>query len=288
MRKLVSSLLAAIYILGTASVPLFAKAESSPLPTPASSFSDCKTEDAKTTPAPVDMAQVLRDAYALEDDQHEILFRGPNPALDQALTALFDLSTPKSKLEQFYTMLFHISRYTSHPGDGIALDVPKVVNLLLSTRVFSDPDFPRQIAQVQLDRKDRARPHYRVVFDKSEVRLPLNQGLGFGVFREGMCQHAKELVFYGSFSFSLAMKNESLEVYDFDNLDLWGTFGSRGVVDVDVNYVSVKSVDFLKGNSMGLVKAKVSRKEFDVNQHSFLLDLVTRFVTDKSVQPIDW
>ena len=286
MRKLVSSLLAAIYILGTASVPLFAKAESSPLPTPASSFSDCKTEDAKTTPAPVDMAQVLRDAYALEDDQHEILFRGPNPALDQALTALFDLSTPKSKLEQFYTMLFHISRYTSHPGDGIALDVPKVVNLLLSTRVFSDPDFPRQIAQVQLDRKDRARPHYRVVFDKSEV--PLNQGLGFGVFREGMCQHAKELVFYGSFSFSLAMKNESLEVYDFDNLDLWGTFGSRGVVDVDVNYVSVKSVDFLKGNTMGLVKAKVSRKEFDVNQHSFLLDLVTRFVTDKSVQPIDW
>jgi hypothetical protein len=288
MRKLVSSLLAAIYILGTASVPLFAKAESSPLPTPASSFSDCKTEDAKTTPAPVDMAQVLRDAYALEDDQHEILFRGPNPALDQALTALFDLSTPKSKLEQFYTMLFHISRYTSHPGDGIALDVPKVVNLLLSTRVFSDPDFPRQIAQVQLDRKDRARPHYLVVFDKSEVRLPLNQGLGFGVFREGMCQHAKELVFYGSFSFSLAMKNESLEVYDFDNLDLWGTFGSRGVVDVDVNYVSVKSVDFLKGNTMGLVKAKVSRKEFDVNQHSFLLDLVTRFVTDKSVQPIDW
>jgi hypothetical protein len=126
------------------------------------------------------------------------------------------------------------------------------------------------------------------MFDKPEVRLPLNRGSGFGVFREGMCQHAKELVFYGSFSFSLAMKNESLEVYDFDNLDLWGTFGSRGVVDVDVNYVSVKSVDFLKGNTMGLVKAKVSRKEFDVNQHSFLLDLVTRFVTDKSVQPIDW
>ena len=59
-------------------------------------------------------------------------------------------------------------------------------------------------------------------------------------------------------------------------------------MDVDINYVSIKSVDFLKGNAMGLVKAKVSRKEFDVNQHSFLLDLVTRFVTDKSVQPIDW
>jgi hypothetical protein len=84
------------------------------------------------------------------------------------------------------------------------------------------------------------------------------------------------------------MKNESLEVYDFDNVDLWGSFGSRGIVDVDVNYITIKSVDFLKGNAMGLVKAKLSRKEFEVNQHSFLLDLVTRFVTDKSVQPIDW
>ena len=288
MRKLVSSLLAAICILVAATLPLFAKAESPPSPTPAPPFFDCKTEQVRTVTAPVDMAQVLRDAYALEDDRHEKILRGPNPALEQALMALFDLSAPKSKLEQFYTMLFHISRYASHSVDGIALDVPKVVNLLLSTRVFSDPDFPRQIAQIQLNRKDRARPHYRVMFDKPDVRLLLNRGFGFGVFREGMCQHAKALVFYGSFSFSLAMKSESLEVYDFDNVDIWGTFGSRGIVDIDVNYVSIKSVDFLKGNAMGLVRAKVSRKEFEVNQHSFLLELVTRFVTDKSVQPIDW
>jgi hypothetical protein len=39
---------------------------------------------------------------------------------------------------------------------------------------------------------------------------------------------------------------------------------------------------------MGLVRAKVSRKEFEVNQHFFLLELIARFVTDKSVQPIDW
>ena len=288
MRKLVSFLLAAICILVTASLPRFARAESPPSPTPAPPFFDCKTEQAKIVPAPVDMAQVLRDAYALEDDRHVKILRGPNPALEQALMALFDLSAPKSKLEQFYTMLFHISRYASHPGDVIVLDVPKVVNLLLSTRVFSDPDFPRQIAQIQLNRKDRARPHYRVMFDKPDVRLLLNRGFGFEVFHGGMCQHAKALVFYGSFSFSLAMKSESLEVYDFDNVDIWGTFGSRGIVDVDVNYVSIKSVDFLKGSAMGLVRAKVSRKEFEVNQHSFLLELVTRFVTDKSVQPIDW
>jgi len=39
---------------------------------------------------------------------------------------------------------------------------------------------------------------------------------------------------------------------------------------------------------MGLVKAKVSRKEFAINQHSFLLELVTKYLVDKSVQAIDW
>jgi hypothetical protein len=127
-----------------------------------------------------------------------------------------------------------------------------------------------------------------VVFDAPEVRLPLNHGLGFGVVREGMCQHARELVFYGEFSFTLAMKESGLEVHDFDKVDLFGTFGSRGIVDVDVNYVSIRSVTFMRGSIMGLVKAKISRREFEVNDHSFLLSLLSRVVTDKSVQPIDW
>jgi hypothetical protein len=288
MLKLISYFFITTCIVATVSFQLLADAESPPLADPGPVPFGCRLEQAVAVPAQVDAAQVMLDLYALEDNEQRKILRGPNGTMEQAVRDLFDLSAQKSKLEQFYTMLFHISRYASHPGDGIVLDVSKVVNLLLSTRVFSDPDFPRQIAQIQLDRKDRARPHYRVMFDKPEVRLPLNRGFGFGVFREGMCQHAKALIFYGSFSFSLAIKNESLEVYDFDNVDLWGTFGSRGVVDVDINYVAIKSVDFLKGNAMGLVKAKVSRKEFEVNQHSLLLELVTRFVTDKSVQPIDW
>jgi hypothetical protein len=204
------------------------------------------------------------------------------------MTDLFDLSAPKSKLEQFYAMLSLISRYASPPDDEITLDVAKALNLLLSSKVFSVPEFPRQIVQIHLNRKDRAHPRYQVVFDRPEVRLPLNGGLGFGVFRQGMCQHAKALVFYGSFSFTLTMKHKSLEAYDFDNVDLWGDFGSRGLIDVDINYVSLKSVEFMKGSALGLVRAKVSRKEFEVNQHSFLLELITKFVTDKSVQPIDW
>ena len=234
------------------------------------------------------MGQVMQDTYALEDDHQEKLFHRPSRTLDQEMENLFDRSAPRSKLEQFYTMLFYISRYASHSGDEITFDVAKAINLLLSSKVFSDPDFPRQIVQIHLNRKDRAHPQYQVVFNKPEVWLPLNMGLGFGVFREGMCQHAKALLFYGSFSFSLGMKNTGLEVHGFDNVDLWGNFGSRGIVDVDVNLVSLKSVEFLKGNAMGLVKAQVSRKEFDVNRHSFLLRLLTRLVTDRSIQPIDW
>jgi hypothetical protein len=39
---------------------------------------------------------------------------------------------------------------------------------------------------------------------------------------------------------------------------------------------------------MALVKAKVSRREFEINEHTWLLALLTKFVTDKSLQPLDW
>ncbi len=166
--------------------------------------------------------------------------------------------------------------------------MPHARQLLYATAVFSAPDFPARITEVRLDRRDRARPRYHVRFGEPEVRLPLNAGQGFGVFRQGMCQHAKALVFYGSFAFSMAMPDRDLQVNDFEGVDLWGAFGVRGFVNIDINYVAVKSVEFLKGSNLGLVRAKVSRHEFQVNEHSVWLDLITRFVTDKSLQPIDW
>lgn len=288
MRKRLPCLFVAVCLGAAVSCPRIAPSQSPPALPPLPVPAGCQSEQAVTTPAPVDVAQVLQDVHALEDDHQAKLFRGTTRTLDQALAALFDPSAPRSKLEQFYSLLFHVSQHASHPGNEITFDVPKALALLLSSQVFSDPEFPRQIVRIHLTRKDRARPRYQVAFEKPEVRLPLNKGLGFGVVRQGMCQHAKALVFYGSFAFSLAMKSHGLEVTDFDNVDLWGTFGSRGIVNTDINYVSVKSVEFLNGSAMGLVRAKVSRKEFEVNRHSFLLEWITKFVTDKSLQPIDW
>ncbi len=276
-------------LIATVPLPRIVPAESPPALWPAPPVpAGCKSEQAVTTPAPVDMAEVLRDVHALRDDGETKLFAAPDRALDERLTALFALTVPKSKLEQFYTMLYYLAHHASHPGEEITFDAATVQSLLLSSKVFRAPEFPRQIVRIHLSRRDRARPRYEVVFAGPEVWLPLNAGLGFGVFREGMCQHAKALVFYGSFSFSLAMRDGRLQAYDFDNVDLWGTFGTRGIVNLDINYVSVKSVEFVNGNAMGLVRAKISRKEFEVNRHSFLLELIAKLVTDKSLQPIDW
>lgn len=274
--------------LGLVAALLPAAIQAGSPPGPGTVPGGCAAEGAVTAPADVDMAQVLRDLYALEDSRDARLFPAENRALNAKMAKLFDLSTPKSKLEQFYTMLFHIAQHAAARGDRFAVDPSSVRTLLLSSKVFSYPEFPRRITGIELTRRDPARPRYRVTFDASEVRLPLNQGKGFGVVREGMCQHARELVFYGEFSFTLVMKDGGLEVQDFDKVDLFGNFGSRGVVDVDVNYVSIRSVAFMRGSALGLVKAKVSRREFEVNEHSFLLALVTRFVTDNSIQPIDW
>jgi hypothetical protein len=273
-----------ILTLLLSSVPLPASPQLSLPQVPAG----CQVERVLTVPAPVDMAEVLQDVYALEDTHHIKLFSESNPKLERALAALFDLTIPKSKLDQFYSLLFYLDRYASHPGTRITFEISAARRLLLSSKVFSDPAFPGQMTQIELTRTDRSQPRYQVLFERPEVRLPLNHGWGFGVRREGMCQHAKELVFYGGFAFSLRMNGESLDVFDFDGVDLYGNFGARGLVDIDISYVSIKSVEFRKGTPLGLVRAKVSQREFEANQHSFWLRVITRFVTDKSLQAIDW
>jgi hypothetical protein len=185
-------------------------------------------------------------------------------------------------------MLFYISRYASIEKDEFFLDRDSTIKLLISSEVFTNREFPRRISKVYLSRPNRERPFYKVFFDSDRVELNLNMGDGYGIAREGMRQEAKALVFYGSFSFRLRKKGENVEAFDFEDVDLYGSFGSRGFINVDINYVAVRSVEFHKGSEMALVRAKVSRREFEINEHTWLLALVTRFITDKSLQPLDW
>jgi len=236
----------------------------------------------------VDKKQVLDDIYALVDIENTKLFHQKNNEMDELINELFTVTIPRSKLEQFYTMLFYISKYATIEKDEINIDRDSTIKLLISSRVFSDPEFPKRISSVYLARLNREIPYYKVSFDCDLIELNLNKGDGYGISREGMHQQAQSLVFYGSFSFSLRKKEENVEAFDFDDVDLYGSFGSRGYINVDINYVAIKSVEFHKGTEMALVKAKVSRREFETNKHTWLLSLVTRFVNDKSLQPIDW
>ena len=244
--------------------------------------------DSKSEMAKVNKKQVLEDVYALIDSEGVRLFREENREMNKELMELFNVSIPRSKLEQFYTMLFYISKYASIEKDELVIDRDSTIRLLISSEVFSNPEFPKRISRVFLSRHNRVKPFYKVFFDSNEVKLDLNKGDGYGISREGMRQQAKALVFYGSFSFRIREKGDNVEAFDFKDVDLYGNFGSRGFINVDINYVAVKSAEFHKGSEMALVRAKVSRREFEINKHTWLLSLVTKFVTDKSLQPLDW
>lgn len=250
--------------------------------------SDSKSEQSITKSAEFSIDQVLDDVYALVDTEKVKLFKEKNSEMDKELKELFDVSILRSKLEQFYTMLFYISKYASIEKDELFLDRDSTIKLLISSEVFTNREFPRRISKVYLSRRNRERPFYKVFFDSERVELDLNRGDGYGIAREGMRQEAKSLIFYGSFSFRLRKKGENVKAFDFEDVDIYGSFGSRGFINVDINYVAVRSVEFQKGSEMALVRAKVSRREFEINEHTWLLALVTRFITDKSLQPLDW
>ncbi len=250
--------------------------------------SDSKSDQSTTKSEEFSINQVLDDVYALVDTEKVKLFKEKNSEMDKELNELFDVSILRSKLEQFYTMLFYISKYATIEKDELDIDRDSTIKLLISSEVFTNREFPRRITKVHLTRHNRKRPFYKVFFDSDRVELDLNWGDDFDTFKEGMNQRAKALIFYGSFSFRLRKKGENVEAFDFEDVDLYGSFGSRGFINVDINYVAVKSVEFHKGSEMALVRAKVSRKEFEINEHTWLLALVTRFVTDKSLQALDW
>ncbi len=247
-----------------------------------------KSDQTTEKSAEFSINQVLDDVYALVDTEKVKLFNEKNSEMDKDLKELFDVSILRSKLEQFYTMLFYISKYTSIEEDELFIDRDSTIKLLISSEVFTNLKFPRRITKVHLSKHNRGKPFYKVFFDSDRVELDLNWGDDFDTMREGMNQKAKALVFYGSFSFRLRKKGENVEAFDFEDVDLYGNFGSRGFVNVDVNYVAVRSVEFHKGSEMALVRAKVSRREFEINEHTWLLALVTKFKTNKSLTTLDW
>ncbi|MEZ4704543.1 MAG: hypothetical protein R3A11_05030 [Bdellovibrionota bacterium] len=247
-----------------------------------------KDEKAVTKPKPVDMQLVTTKILGLKNlAGKSILTDGP--ALREILSNTFDPQKTRTKMEQFYTMLYVIASHMDKPSGVVQLEQSSVREVLMASTVFTDETIPNQISGIELDFRNRNRTQYSISFDKPKVKILLNQGRGFTIFRNGKCQHAQSLIFERTFSFDLKkLSNGNLLVKDFSGVNLFGDFGNRGIVDVDINYVALKSVEFYHGTELGKVTAFISDEEFEVNDHSGLLKLISKLVPDRSVQPIDW
>jgi len=247
------------------------------------------SESAVTLPAPVEPSAVLEGMASLKTLDGKLTI-DLSADLVGAVHHIFDAAKVKTKMEQFYRLLHVIALHAAPSlGDELTLDAPAVRNLLLKAAVFSDPGIPSKIMSVAIDRDDRDEPEYAVTFSDEETSVPLNRGEGFYLFRNGKCQHAQKLIFRQTFSFQLSMnRKNNLLAKNFRGVDLFGDFGNRGAFDVDIQYVSLRAVEFYQGTNLGKVTVYVSREEFKKNKHNLLLRMITRIVPDRSVQPIDW
>lgn len=252
-----------------------------------------KCPGADAPPPPIldpDLSRVVASLEALKDSQGRSVWTTTSEDLAELQEIFF--STPrKTKLEQFFQLLFAIQKRIDASFLPVAVDPPGITEVLLAARVFTDPSFPKQITRVELKRDGVDRPPiYRVQFALSEVRFPINQGKGFATWDQGMCQVAKELVFYPGFSFRVrtARNSKNLVVNHFDKVEIFGEFGTRKVFKIDLNYVDLEKVEFIQGTDQGKVKARVARREFRENKHSRLFKFIGTMIPNTSKQRIDW
>lgn len=245
---------------------------------------DSRCPEADVPPPPVLKADLPRLSRILG----QVL--SSSNSLEAPLKEIFESVPQKTKLNQFFALLLLIQKNIRTDKPSVVVRPPEITNLLLAARVFTRPDFPRKITSVELKRTQSGRPPlYKVDFSEKEVRFPINEGRGFASWDQGMCQIAKELVFYPGFSFRVhQVARGNLIVDDFDGVEIYGQFGTRRIVSIDLNYVDLERVEFINGTDEGKVKARVAKREFRENPHSALFRWIGSMIPNTSRQRIDW
>ena len=199
---------------------------------------ECKrlSDVPQTVPAAANMSEIKRDLLLLRDLSGRKVLEAVSPAFEKSLRELFERD-PKtiSKLEQFYGLLFLIGQHKTVTDRRVDFQPDDVRKILFSSKVFSTPDVPQAITAVTLFWvRAFEKATYVVTFGQKELALPLNSGRGFATYKEGLCQIAQKLIFYGGFEFDVeTTRRDHYYVSKFKNVDLFGQFGSRGIVDVE-------------------------------------------------------
>lgn len=226
----------------------------------------------------------------LKDEHSRPLWKNTEKS-KKKLEEVFESIPSKTKLEQFFQLLFLIQNQVEASQLPLKVQTQGIVKVLLTAKVFTRPDFPKKITSVILEKGNKhAPPLITVNFSDTEVRFPLNEGHGFAAWDQGMCQTAKELVFYPGFSFRLrkARNSKNLVVDHFDKVEIFGEFGTRQIFFIDLRYVDLEKVEFINGTDEGKVKVRVAEREFRENKHSSLFQFVGSLIPSTTRQRIDW
>lgn len=238
----------------------------------------------------VDLPKLTTALEAIRTTDGKSLFKN-TPENQSQLKNIFESKPQKTKLEQFFQLLFLLQNSISKQELPIAVEPPSITEVLLTAKVFTDPGFPKKITRVLLQVDDPQRnPYYTVEFSDPEVRFQVNQGKGFTSWEQGMCQTAKELIFYNNFSFRIRNNriNRNLVVDDFNKVQIYGDFGSKKMFNIDLNYLDLEKVEFIDGTDQGKVKARVAKREFKENKHSTFFKFIGSLIPNTSQQRIDW
>lgn len=237
----------------------------------------------------VDLPSLQSSIAHLKDVKGRLVWKS-SPENVEELRSIFESVPTKTKLEQFFQLLFLIQKNTDPKNLPLQVNKPGITDVLLKARVFTDPSFPEKITSVTLRKNGNERPRYQVQFSQSEVRFPINQGKGFATWEQGMCQRARELVFYPGFSFTVrkARNSKNLVVDHFNKVEIYGQFGTRKVFSIDLNYVDLEKVEFIEGTDEGKIKSRVAQREFQTNKHSKLFKFMGTLIPNTSRQRIDW
>ncbi len=263
------------------------------LPLQADKIDSEKCPGANAPPPPVLKVDLPALIIALENirtSDGKAIFKN-NPENEAVLRKIFESTPSKTKLEQFFQLLFLLQNNISKQNLPIVVHPPSITEVLLTAKVFTDPAFPKKITKVELQVDDPQRnPYYTVEFSDPEVRFSVNQGRGFSSWDQGMCQTAKDLIFYNGFSFRIRNNriNKNLVIDDFNKVQIYGDFGSRKFFEIDLNYLDLEKVEFIDGTDQGKVKARVAKREFKENKHSGFFKFIGSLIPNTSQQRIDW
>jgi hypothetical protein len=237
----------------------------------------------------VEISSLLSAASQLETTDHRKAVQKISEAQRAKLEKYFLSDAQKvSRLEQFYSLLYWMTELVGSPHE-VSLDVASVKRLLKTSQAFQSPELIDAITDVTISWDRQRGAKLTMKLSQREIVFPLNQRRGFRAFQHGFCQHVQNLIVYGLLDVSIQeLENQNLEVTFHRPVDLEGRLGTRGMVDLDLQYISVLSLEFLHGSRLGRTRARIAPREFASHEHPWWLRWISRVVSETSVQPIDW